>query len=200
MRQVLQGLTHGANLNQDFSLKELKTAVGANEQRANSALVRFKGHYNALTGKDVVDTSTVGQWGQDIRDALAGIELLKPVVGESKLSEIDFDQLRQTVQGAEGGPKRQELTEALRSLVLLEAVVPPSEDEIKTEIGLLRSDLEQHKIRMEESRGALFRSLQEAGQELLTSAEWDEPNACPLLRQHPRASVDRPRSGSVETV
>lgn len=180
MRQLLQALNHGANLKADFSLDEIRVAIDLLEAQGNRALARFKTHYTALTGKQVADTSTVGQWGAEVLRALSEIELLKSALDGKKLSTIDFPALRRLVQEAEGGDQKDRLNSLIKDRVALKSIRLTDSSTVTLETTALEGLLRRRDELLKLTRGAAYRSVQEVGKRLLESDDWDSPTTCPL--------------------
>lgn len=180
LRQVLSTLSHTGNLNSDFDLPLLESQARGHESNAREAFARFRNAYTSLTGNSPGDTTDVGRWGADIRQALVNIELLRPTIGEQRLSELDFASLRAAVKTEEGGAKRDELARLLQVRARLAALVldPPATAEMQADE--LTAALQRRAALLVATPGDLFKRLHEAALHLYQSDEWHEPNVCAL--------------------
>ena len=180
LRQVLSTLSHTGNLNSDFDLPLLESQARGHESNTREAFARFRNAYTGLTGNSPGDTTDVGRWGADIRQALVSIELLRPTIGEQRLSELNFASLRDAVKTEEGGAKRDELANLLQVRARLASFALEPLPTAEIQAGELTAALEQRATLLVATPGDLFKSLHDAALHLYQSNEWAEPNVCAL--------------------
>ncbi|MFH7322263.1 AAA family ATPase [Aeromicrobium sp. JJY06] len=182
LRQVLGTLSHTGNLNSDFDLPVLETQARGFERSASEAFARFRVAYEDLTGKSPSDKSDVAHWGAHIRQSLINIELLRPIIGERRLSELDFNSLREAVKSEEGGAKRDELAGLVElGLRLGTLTFEPLERAAKQAEELIEA-LRQRSDLLVVTPGNLYKRVHEAALHLYQSGEWHEPNVCVVCR------------------
>lgn len=182
LRQVLSTLSHTGNLNSDFDLPLLETRARGYESNVTEAFARFRGAYTDLTGKNPGDTSDVARWGAHIRQALVNIELLRPIIGEQRLSELDFNSLRDAVKSEEGGAKRDELAKLIELGVRLGAITFEPLASAETQAEELVAALRQRSELLVATPGDLYKRVHDAALHLYQSDEWHEPNVCAICR------------------
>lgn len=182
LRQMLRTLSNAGNLNSDFDLPLLEAKATGYEGNAREAFARFSGAYTSLTGNSPGDTSDVARWGADIRQALVNIELLRPIVGEQRLSELDFTSLRDAVKSEEGGAKREELAKLIQLSARLGALAPEPLASAEMQAADLIEALRQRTELLVATPGNLFKRLHDAALHLYQSDEWHEPNVCAVCQ------------------
>ena len=182
LRQLLQNLSDTRNLNADFDLPSLQTSARENENHAKETFGQFRSAYTSLTGQSPGDVSDVARWGADIRGSLVSIELLRPVIGERKLSEIDFAELREVVRGQEGGPKRDELRKLVESTTRLGALTLVTKEAAGAEADEINREVGKRAELLSATPGPGYQRLQDAALHLYKSSEWHDPNRCALCQ------------------
>jgi hypothetical protein len=182
LRQLLQTLSDIRTINSDFDLPVLMSAVETNESYGKENFARFSAAYTELTGQQPADTSDVAQWGADIRSALVSIDLLKGLIGDSKLSEIDFSALRDAVRKEEGGPKREELAKLVERVTRLDSIDLSGLDEVESDADSLAAAVRKRAELLSTTPGAAYQRLHEAAGQLYRSSEWHDPEVCALCK------------------
>lgn len=182
LRQVLSTLSNSGNLNSDFEIPALEARAQGYESSATEALSRFRRAYTSLTGKSPGDTSDVAQWGAHIRHALVNIELLRPIIGEQRLSDLDFTALRDAVQSEEGGAKRDELAKLIDLGTMLNAISPEPLASAEKQAEELAAALRQRAELLVATPGNLYKRLHDAALHLYQSDEWHQPNVCAICQ------------------
>jgi DNA repair exonuclease SbcCD ATPase subunit len=182
LRQLVQSLSDTKNLNNDFDLVKLKATAQGHESGAREALAQFTTAYTSLTGQTPGDSSEIAKWGENVRDSLLGIELLRSEVEGKKLSEIDFDRLRDVVRNEEGGAKRDELAKLIEIGNRFESLDVSSAASAHTQATELKSVITTREQLLTATPGANYLQLQKAALHLYHSDEWHEANRCALCK------------------
>lgn len=182
LRQVLSTLSHTGNLNSDFDLPRLETQASGYESNAAETFARFRAAYTELTGKSPGDKSDVASWGAHVRQALVNIELLRPIIGEQRLSDLDFKSLRDAVKSEEGGIKRDELAKLIELGLRLGTLRLEPLTSAEEQAEELNAALRQRSELLVATPGNLYKRVQDAALHLYRSDEWHEPNVCAICR------------------
>ncbi|UGQ55365.1 AAA family ATPase (plasmid) [Rhodococcus qingshengii] len=180
LRQLVQSLCDTKNLNNDFDLVRLQAEANGFESTAREALAQFSTAYTSLTGLTAGDSSEIAQWGENVRDSLLGIEFLRSEVEGKKLSEINFDRLREVVRNEEGGTKRDELAKLVGASTRFDSVDVSSAGSAASQAAELKAAIEVREQLLTATPGANYLGLQQAGLRLYHSDEWHDANRCAL--------------------
>lgn len=182
LRQLVQSLNDTKNLNNDFDLVRLKAEADGHESTAREALAQFSTAYTSLTGQTPGDSSEIAKWGENVRDSLLGIEILRAEIEGRKLSEIDFDRLRELVRNEEGGTKRDELAKLIGASNRLGSFDVSGTDSAPAQATELKTEIATHEHLLTTTPGVAYLRLQEAGRYLYHSDEWHDENQCALCK------------------
>lgn len=182
LRQLMQNLSDVRNLNADFELPTLRASERSAEEHAKENFARFAGAYTSLTAQSPGDLAEVAKWGADIRDALVGIELLRVEIGSKKLSEIDFQRLRDLVRNEEGGAKREELAKLVETISRLTSIDVSAVPGAAAEADALTTALGARTTLLTDTPGVDYRQVHQAALRLYKSEQWHEPNQCVICK------------------
>lgn len=184
LRQLVQSLSDLRNINADFDLPSLRASTKTNESHAKESFARFAGAYTSLTGLTPGDVSDVAKWGADIRDALLGIELFRVEIEPKKLSELDFQRLRELVQSEEGGAKRDEFAKIVEKISTLAAIDVEPVAAVADDAEVLSAAIATKATLLTATPGADYLKIHEAALRLYASDEWHEPKQCALCKSN----------------
>lgn len=182
LRQLVQNLSDTRNINADFGLPALRASAESTENHVKESFARFAGAYSSLTGLTPGDVSDVAKWGADIRDALLGIELLRTEIEPKRLSELDFQRLREVVRSEEGGAKRDELVKVIQRVSMLEAIDVEPVADASVDADVLLAAIATKASLLTATPGADYQEIHEAALRLYSSGAWHEPNSCALCK------------------
>ena len=188
-RQALQATSDTRALNTDLEIRLLSVKVGTAQKGAQQAFVTLKSSYENVTGKPLEDIDKLDECAIEVTVGLANVKLLKPLFAGKSLDEIDFDDVKATIKTAEGGKKRRELENIIKSIADLEALAvhdPLAVSAEQQKIGELINEKEQL---LTSTRGDLFKRLYETAEEVIAKGAWMEDNKCPLCESELSSSI-----------
>ncbi|MCT8999937.1 AAA family ATPase [Chelativorans intermedius] len=196
-RQALQAVSETRSLNSDLDMKVLSTGIGAAEKAGQQALALLRSSYENVTGGPLEDVEKLESYAGDVVAALAGVELLKPMLAGKTLDQVDFDAVKQAIKTAEGGERRRELERAVEAIATLSALSVHNLTAIKSEQEALASLVAQRDAALAETRGDLFKRLYDAGMNVFSDDSWTNDTLCPLCETEPGFSVRDHVSGQL---
>lgn len=178
LRQALDGAKRTQNINSDLGLSTLDAevttgalALGGIERRVIAAHDEVAG-----TGRGTIDK--LADLNTAVTAALSGITLLKPLVDEGSVMDLDFDAAEKAIEKEEGGEARKTLdvlTGAVASLSL-SAVVDADGSDVDRLIDLAKRRDEAVRAVGAEALHALLRDALT----VVTGTDWHEPKQCPV--------------------
>jgi AAA domain len=178
LRQALESAANTRSLNTDFNLRALQTDITAREREVAEATTRALTAYAEITGQAASDLIDVEALCGTVTIALRGLEILKPVVGENDVRNVDVTAAEKLVENVEGGPLRARHAEVLKVLGDLRGLVGTDSEsaERATILGLAS----ERDTAMAKVGSPLLRELYERANSVVMDAGWPDPNQCPV--------------------
>jgi hypothetical protein len=113
-----------------------------------------------------------------VTTALRGLEILKPVVGENDVRNVDVTAAEKLVENEEGGPLRVRHAEVLKSVGDLKGLVGTDEEAAERATTLRLASARD--TAMAKVGSPLLRELYERASAVVKDAKWPDPNQCPV--------------------
>lgn len=187
-RRILKTIDSTQTFNSDFGIPALQATIKAHADTASRSLQQFSTHYSAVTGKSIGDTADVGNWATDLLTSIGRIELIAGFVSGKKLSEVDFDAIREHILATEGGPLRLRLSTLTTQRAQLNGLtidLPGGTENASRITGKLA----ERDVLLQTTKGENFRRLFDAAHMLLEAQDWDS-HVCPLCSSEVAAPID----------
>jgi DNA repair exonuclease SbcCD ATPase subunit len=178
-RQALQSVCETRSIQADLEINVLTTQASSGEQAVQSAIRKLQVAFEGLTATRLTDVARMPEYTAAVMAALAGIELVRPLVDGRDLAGVDFSAIKAAIKEAEGGEKRRELEQVIGALGELRALGEPTEADFQQEHDALGDLFNELDGLLAQTRGDAFKQLFEAAQNLV-EAGWETPLACPL--------------------
>jgi AAA domain len=180
MRQSLAAIANTRAFNNHFAVTEHTQLRGREEKAAVDARAAIAADFAALVGQPLAAQSVADAQTKCHR-ALKQIGPLTSLCENKSFQEIDVDACIEAVKAAEGGPKRDRLSECIRERsdlkkLNLEAPKPERADAL-AELTKTRDKA------LAETAGDVMLMLFQAGQKALGLPEWSDPTLCPICDQ-----------------
>ena len=188
-RQAFKTATDTRALNADLDIGGLSADANSAEQAAQQALAILGETYEKVTGKALADISKIDESTAEVATALANVELLRPLLVGKTLDEIDFNEIKAVITAAEGGAKRQELAEAIKSIAALKGLAVHDVSAIAKEQREIGELIDERDRMLSLTRGDLFRLLYESARDLISQATWTDEKKCPLCESELSSSI-----------
>jgi len=180
MRQSLAAIANTRAFNNHFAVAEHAQLRGREEKGAADARAAIAADYAVLVGQPLA-----AQSGADAQvtchHALEQIGPLKPLCENMIFHDIDVNACIEAVKAAEGGPKRDRLSECIRERADLKRL---NVEAPKSERAAALADLAKARDQaLTETAGDVMLTLFQAGQKALALPAWSDPTLCPLCDQ-----------------
>lgn len=188
-RQALQVASDSRTLNTDFEIKVLTTAIGAAQKAAQQAFVTLRSSYENVTGKVLEDPERLDECANNVFAALGNVELLKTHFEGKGLDDVDFGKIKTAIKTAEGGEKRRELENSIKSIAELEALAVHNLTAVTSEQHKIRALIDDRDLLLASTRGDLFKRLYESARDVISKGAWTEDEKCPLCESGLSSSV-----------
>ncbi|WP_022667205.1 AAA family ATPase [Desulfospira joergensenii] len=176
-RQILNTLSNSGNINTDFKLNVLETQLDSLAGSKKAIQTRIFQNYERITGNPPADASDHQAIIQEVTKVLYNVELLKPFLKEKDITNSDYVEIRKAIKKAEGSEQREELGRTIKSIAILDRLQATS-DEV-TEQTQLKTELNKRADALRKTKGALFKKMYDAVQEILETDDWSDPCVCP---------------------
>ena len=176
-RQILEILSNRRNLNTDLELDSLQRLRDREEKVAKEVENKLRAAFRAFFSTEPAPTLDLPIISHAALTALKGIPVVASAIAGSSFSVIDFGDIRAAIKRAEASEKRDQLSEVVRGISALEALAPPSTEEVERKE--LRGLLESRVAALAETKGAVFRRLYSTVQNLYDDRIWTDPLLCP---------------------
>jgi len=176
-RQALAALSHTRAFNNHFGTTNTQQSQAHAEKRRKDAGEAICRDYGILAGHDwtqmpLEETLAI------CHKALEQIGPLKHLCAGKTFREIDVDACIEAVKAAEGGPKRERLTQCIRerqNLLSLNVKAPDEDHSVKlVDLAAARENAAS------KTAGDLMLQLFQAGAKALQLPEWTNKSMCPL--------------------
>ena len=188
-RQALQAAADTRALNTDLGMSALTAATAAAQQATLQAAATLRTTYEKVTGKPLADISKLDECAAEVTTALGNVELLKPSFIGKTMAEIDFDEIKIAIKTAEGGDKRQELADAIKSIAALTVLAAHDVAGIETEQREISELIVERDRLLSMTRGDLFKHLYESASKLISQDTWTDDEKCPLCESELSSSI-----------
>jgi hypothetical protein len=180
MRQSLAAIANTRAFNNHFAVAEHAQLRGREEKAAADARAAIAADYAVLVGQPLTVQSGADAQAK-CHHALEQIGPLKPLCENKAFHDIDMNACIEAVKAAEGGPKRDRLSECIRERTDLKKLnVEAPKPERATALVALAKARDQA---LAETAGDVMLTLLQAGQKALGLPEWSDPTLCPLCDQ-----------------
>jgi hypothetical protein len=190
--QVLDGARRTQNINNDLGLATLEIEVTSTTRALAGVEGRILVAHNEVTGSAATVVETTDPLKAAVTSALAGIALLKPLVNAGSVMDLDFDTAEKTIDKEEGGEARKTLDTLTGTIATLSALVVEGADSADIDRLLMLARQRDEAIRR--VGAAALHSLMQDALAVVTSADWHDPNQCPVCE----AQTDRPLKDKLE--
>lgn len=180
MRQSLAAIANTRAFNNHFAVAEHAQLRGREEKAAADARAAIAADYAGLVGQPL-GTQSVTDGQATCHHALEQIGPLKALCDGKAFLDIDINACIEAVKAAEGGPKRNRLSECIRERAELKKLnVEAPKPERAATLATLAKARDQA---FAETAGDVMLTLFRAGQKALGLPEWSDPTLCPLCDQ-----------------
>lgn len=177
LHQAFDGAKRTQNINSDLGLSALDTEVKTSE-RALSAIERrvIAAHDVIAGGGGAIDK--LADLKTAVTSALSAIALLKPLVGDGSVMDLDFEAAEKVVEREEGGEARKRLDGLTTAVTSLStgALVDGDLADLDRLIGLARTrDEAINRVGAHALHALLKDALAVVG-----GSDWHDPKRCPI--------------------
>ncbi|MGJ4949001.1 hypothetical protein [Bradyrhizobium sp. HKCCYLS20291] len=180
MRQSLAAVANTRAFNNHFAVAEHAQLRGREEKGAADARAAIAADYAVLVGQPLAALNGVAALAK-CHHALEQIGPLKPLCADKAFHDIDVNACIEAVKAAEGGPKRDRLSECIRERADLKKLnVEAPKPERAAALLVLTGARDQV---LAETAGDVMLTLFQAGQKALGLPDWSDPTLCPLCDQ-----------------
>lgn len=178
LRQALDSAKRTQNINSDLGLSTLDAEVTAGVRALSAIERRVVAAHDELAGAGVATVDKLADLKAAVTAALSTIALLKPLVGEGSVMDLDFDAAEKAIEKEEGGEARKTL-DVLTGAVTSLSGLPVTAEEIADLDRLL--DLARKRDEAIRSVGAeALHTLLRDALAVVSGTEWHDPNQCPV--------------------
>ncbi|UWU70568.1 AAA family ATPase [Bradyrhizobium sp. NC92] len=180
MRQSLAAVANTRAFNNHFAVAEHAQLRGREEKAAADARAAIAADYAVLVGQPLAALNGAAAQAK-CHHALEQIGPLKPLCENKAFHDIDINACIEAVKAAEGGPKRDRLSECIRERADLKKlnVEAPKPERAAVLVALAKARDQA----LAETAGDVMLTLFQAGQKALGLPEWSDPTLCPLCDQ-----------------
>lgn len=178
LRQAFDGAKRTQNINGDLGLSALDAEVTTGARALSAIERRVIAAHDEVAGAGGAVVDKLSDLKAAVTAALSSIALLKSLVGEGSVMDLDFDAAGLAIEKEEGGEARKTLdalTTSVTSLAGLEVTV----EELADLDRLL--DLAGRRDEAVRSVGAeALHALLRDALVVVSGADWHDPNQCPV--------------------
>jgi hypothetical protein len=178
LRQALDGAKRTQNVNSDLGLSALDAEVTTGARALSAIERRVIAAHDEVAGAGGAAVEKLADLKAAVTAALSAIALLKPLVGEGSVMDLDFDAAELAIEKEEGGEARKTL-DALTSSVASLSELEVTADELADLDRLLelagRRDDAVRSVGAESLHAILRDALA-----VVSGADWHDPNQCPV--------------------
>ncbi|MEO1985130.1 MAG: AAA family ATPase [Martelella sp.] len=178
LRQALDSAKRTQNVNSDLGLSALDAEVTTGARALSAIERRVIAAHDEVAGAGGAAVDKLADLKAAVTAALSAIALLKPLVGEGSVMDLDFDAAELAIEKEEGGEARKAL-DALTSSVTSLSGLEVTADELADLDRLL--DLAGRRDDAVRSVGAeSLHALLRDALAVVSGANWHDPNQCPV--------------------
>ncbi|MHB0790175.1 AAA family ATPase [Bradyrhizobium sp. 5.13L] len=178
LRQALDGAKRTQNINSDLGLSALDAEVTTGARALSGVERRVIAAHDEVAGAGGAAIDKLADLKTAVTTALSGITLLKPLVDEGAVMDLDFGAAEKAIEKEEGGEARKTLdalTGAVASLSAI-AVVDADGSDVDRLIDLAKKRDDAVRAVGAEALHALLRDALT----VVTGSDWHDPNQCPV--------------------
>ncbi|GGA51900.1 hypothetical protein GCM10011385_01520 [Nitratireductor aestuarii] len=178
LRQAFDGAKRTQNVNSDLGLSALDAEV-TTEARALSAIERrvITAH-DEVAGAGGAAVDKLSDLKAAVTAALSAIALLKPLVGEGSVMDLDFDAAELAIEKEEGGEARKTLDALTNSVTSLSGLEVTAEELADLDRLLELAGRRDEAVRSVGAE-ALHALLRDA-LSVVSGTDWHDPSECPV--------------------
>lgn len=178
LRQALDGAKRTQNINSDLGLATLDAEVTTGARALSAIERRIVAAHDEVAGAGGAAFDMLSELKAAVTAALSAITLLKPLVGEASVMDLDFDAAEKAIEREEGGEARKSL-DTLTGAVTSLSELPVTVEDL-TDIDRLL-DLAGKRDEAVRSVGAeALHALLRDALAVVSDAAWHDPNQCPV--------------------
>jgi len=187
VRLGLGDVSNTRAFNNHFSVAAKTQEVGLAKKAGQRAEKNINEAFKKLVGDDLDSSTSEVVLLASAYEALANIELLKPICAGKAFETLNIDECVEAVKSAEGGEDRERLSKLLQLLTEWKeasASLPEAADRKK--LVALADARDQA---LQKTQGDQFRQLYIASKEILSGDHWTDKTVCPVCDGHRDSSV-----------
>lgn len=178
LRQALDGAKRTQNVNSDLGLSALDAEVTTGARALSAIERRVIAAHDEVAGAGGAAIDKLTDLKAAVTAALSAIALLKPLVGDGSVMDLDFDSAELAIEKEEGGEARKTL-DALTSSVTSLSGLEVTAEEVADLDRLL--DLAGRRDEAVRSVGAeALHALLRDALAVVSGVDWHDPNECPV--------------------
>ncbi|WP_117191403.1 AAA family ATPase [Rhizobium terrae] len=178
LRQALDGAKRTQNVNSDLGLSALDAEVTTGARALSAIERRVIAAHDEVAGAGGAAVDKLSDLKAAVTAALSAIALLKPLIGEASVMDLDFEAAELAIEKEEGGEARKTLdtlTTSATSLSGLEVTVEELADVDRLLELAGRRDEAVRSVGAEALHALLRDALA-----VVSGADWHDPNQCPV--------------------
>lgn len=178
LRQALDGAKRTQNLNSDLNLSALDAEVTTGARALSAIERRVIAAHDEVAGAAGAAVDKLSDLKAPVTAALSAIALLKPLIGEASVMDLDFEAAELAIEKEEGGEARKTLdalTTSATSLAGLEVTVEELADVDRLLELAGRRDEAVRSVGAEALHALLRDALA-----VVSGTDWHDPNQCPV--------------------
>jgi len=195
LRQALDGAKRTQNINSDLGLSTLDAEMTTGARALSGVERRVIAAHDEVAGAGGAAIDKLADLKTAVTAALSGITLLKPLVDEGSVMDLDFDAAEKAIEKEEGGEARKTLdvlTGAVASLSVI-AVVGADGSDVDRLIDLAKKRDEAVRAVGAEALHALLRDALT----VVTGTDWHDPKQCPVCEAKSDAPLKPKLDGKI---
>lgn len=178
LRQALDGAKRTQNVNSDLGLSALDAEVTTGARGLSAIERRVIAAHDEVAGAGGAAVDMLADLKAAVTAALSAIALLKPLVGEGSVMDLDFDAAELAIEKEEGGEARKTLDALTSSVTSLSGLEVTAEELADLDRLLELAGRRDEAVRSVGAE-ALHALLRDA-LVVVSGADWHDPNQCPV--------------------
>jgi hypothetical protein len=178
LRQAFEGTKRTQNINSDLGLSALDTEVKTSERALSAIERRIVAAHDAVAGAGDAAIDKLADLKTAVTAALSAIALLKPLVGDGSVMDLDFEAAEKAVEKEEGGEARKKLDGLTIAVTSLSGVALADGDtaDLDRLIDLAKTRDEA----MKQVGAHTLHALLKDALAIVGGSDWHDPNRCPV--------------------
>lgn len=187
LRQALDGAKNTRNINGDLGLSTLDAEVTAENRALFGTEQRILASHQEVTGAaggGIADTAALKAL---VTTGLAGIPLFAPLLADTSVMNLDFDAAEKIVDQEEGGAARKTLDGLNNAVTSLNALQVSVREVAEIEALVMAAQARDEAMR--KVGAASLHALLKDALTVVTSADWHDPNVCPVCEKTSEGSL-----------